>query len=90
MPCVVKERAEKVLVAPTRPLPKRELIGSIAMTAKTPDTYHICDSATAKIVANRCTMCGGDGFVLRPVLDACPRCAVIAEADWRMLRRRAA
>jgi hypothetical protein len=61
------------------------------MTAKTPDTYHIPDSATAKIVPNRCTMCGGDGFVLRPTLDACPRCAVIAEADWRQgLRRRAA
>ena len=57
------------------------------MTAKTPNTYHIPDSATAEIVANACRLCGGDGFVLHPTFDACPRCAVIAEADWRWMQR---
>ena len=46
------------------------------------------DSATPEIVANDCRLCGGDGFVLgRAGVDACPRCAVIAEADWRWMQR---
>jgi hypothetical protein len=48
------------------------------------------DSATGAIVPNACRVCAGDGFVLFPSLDACPRCAAIAEADWLFSRNRAA
>ena len=45
------------------------------------------DSATSPIVVDDCRLCGGDGFVLP--LDGCPRCAAIAEADWRQMQREA-
>ena len=50
-------------------------------------TTPLYDSAIAPFVVDACRLCGGDGFVLRPVLDACPRCAVIAEAEWRETQR---
>jgi hypothetical protein len=46
------------------------------------------DSAIAPNGLDDCRICGGDGFVLSPTLDACPRCSVIAEAEWRMTARK--
>lgn len=60
------------------------------MTARTPNTYHIPESATPRKVVNACPTCGGLSVIVRPGagVDACPRCAAIAEVEWRMTARK--
>lgn len=37
-----------------------------------------------------CALCGGDGFINIPIgIDACPACTRMAEAEWKLGRRKA-
>lgn len=45
-------------------------------------------AAAPVFVAEECRVCHGDGFVFgRAGVDACPRCAVIAIANWVRMQR---